>query len=66
MSNAARAVVDDVLGREMTRELWTSNYEHALPMSVHDFDMGAVLPAVFYMFRFGVRRGKGRFVVSAS
>lgn len=59
---AARAVVDEVLGRAMTRELWTSNYEHVLPVSVRDFDMGAVLPAVFYMFRFGVRRGKGRFV----
>lgn len=59
---AARAVVDEVLGRAMTRELWTSNYEHALPVSVQDFDLGAILPAVFYMFRFGVRRGKGRFV----
>lgn len=59
---AARAVVDEVLGRAMTRELWTSNYDHALPMSVQDFDLGAILPAVFYMFRFGVRRGKGRFV----
>jgi hypothetical protein len=45
----------------MTRELWTSNYEHALPISVQDFDIAAVLPAVFYMFRFGVRRGKGKF-----
>ena len=59
---AARAIVDEVLGRAMTRELWTSNYEHAFPMSVQDFDLGAILPAVFYMFRFGVRRGKGRFV----
>jgi hypothetical protein len=59
---AARAVVDEVFGRAMTRELWTSNYEHALPMSVQYFDLGAILPAVFYMFRFGVRRGKGRFV----
>lgn len=59
---AARAIVDEVLGRAMTRELWTSNYEHALPISVQDFDLSAILPAVFYMFRFGVRRGKGRFV----
>lgn len=58
---AARAVVDEVLGRAMTRELWTSNYEHALPISVQDFDVSAILPAIFYMFRFGVRRGKGRF-----
>jgi len=46
----------------MTRELWTNNYEHALPISVQDFDLAAILPAVFYMFRFGVRRGKGRFI----
>ncbi len=59
---AARTIVDDVLGRAMTRELWTSNYEHALPISVQDFDLAAILPAVFYMFRFGVRRGKGRFI----
>ena len=58
---AARAIVDEVLGRAMTRELWTSNYEHALPISVQDFDIAAMLPAVFYMFRFGVRRGKGKF-----
>jgi hypothetical protein len=57
----ARAIVDDVLGRAMTREVWTSNYDKALPISVQDFDLSAVLPAVFYMFRFGHRRGKGKF-----
>jgi len=59
---AARAIVDDVLGRGMTREIWTGNYEKALPVSVHDFDLTAVLPAVFYMFRFAHRRGKGKFL----
>ena len=58
---AARAIVDEVLGRGMTREIWTGNYEKALPVTVQDFELGAVLPAVFYMFRFGCRRGKGRF-----
>jgi hypothetical protein len=58
----ARAIVDDVLGRAMTREVWTSNYDKALPISVQDFDLSAVLPAVFYMFRFGHRRGKGKFL----
>jgi len=58
----ARAIVDDVLGRDMTREIWTANYEKALPISVQDFDLFAVLPAVFYMFRFGHRRGKGSFL----
>jgi hypothetical protein len=58
----ARAIVDDIFGRDMTREIWTGNYETALPISVQDFDLSAVLPAVFYMFRFGQRRGKGRFL----
>ena len=57
-----RAIVDDVLGRGMTREIWTGNYEKALPVSVQDFDLAGVLPAVFYMFRFGHRRGKGKFL----
>jgi hypothetical protein len=29
---------------------------------VQDFDLSAVLPAIFYMFRFGHRRGKGKFL----
>jgi hypothetical protein len=60
----ARAIVDDLLGRDMTREIWTGNYEKALPISIQDFDLSAVLPAVFYMFRFGQRRGKGKFLES--
>ncbi len=31
-------------------------------MTVQDFDLGAVLPAVFFMFRFAYRRGKGKFL----
>ncbi len=60
-ATTARAIVDDVLGRSMTREIWTGNYEKALPVSVQDFDLAGILPAVFYMFRFGLRRGKGKF-----
>lgn len=59
---SARAIVDDVFTPAITRELWTGNYARVLPVTVQDFDMGAVLPAVFYMFRFGKRRGKGRFL----
>ncbi len=61
-STTARSLVDDVLGRSMTREIWTGNYDKALPVTVQDFDLSAVLPAVFYMFRFGHRRGKGKFL----
>jgi len=57
-----RSIVEDVLGREMTREIWTSNYEKAIPISIQDFDLSAVLPAVFYMFRWDQRRGKGKFL----
>ena len=61
-ATTGRDIVEDVLGRDMTREIWTGNYEKALPVSVQDFDLSAVLPAVFYMFRFGFRRGKGKFL----
>ncbi len=57
-----RSIVEDVLGREMTREIWTSNYEKAIPISIQDFDLSAALPAIFYMFRRGHRRGKGKFL----
>ncbi len=62
MSETVRGIVDDVLGRQMTREIWSGNYEKALPISVQYFDLSAVLPAVFYMFRFGHRRGRGKFL----
>lgn len=61
-STTARAIVDEVLGRAMTRDIWTGNYDKILPVSAQLFDLTAVLPAVFYMFRFGHRRGKGRFL----
>ena len=61
-ATTARAIVDDVLGRGMMRELWTGNYDKALPVSVQDFEFSAVLPAIFYMFRFAQRRGKGKFL----
>ena len=56
-----REIVQDVFGRAMTREIWSASYEKVLPISVQDFDLTGVLPAVFYMFRFGHRRGKGKF-----
>ena len=59
----ARAIVDDVFTPRMTREIWTANYDKVLPVSIKDFDLTAVLPAVFYMFRFGRRRGKGGFYI---
>jgi hypothetical protein len=61
-SRPARAIVDDVFGRDTTREIWSGNYFKAIPITVQDFDLTAVLPAVFYMFRFSHRRGKGKFL----
>ena len=57
-----RAIVEDLWGRDMTREIWTGNFEKVLPISIQVFDLTAIQPAVFYMFRFGQRRGKGKFV----
>lgn len=62
LSRPARAIVDDVFGRDTTREIWSGNYTKAIPISIQDFDLTAVLPAVFYMFRFSYRRGKGKFL----
>lgn len=61
-SEAARAIVEEVLGQGWAREIWSVNYDKVLPISVQGFDLTGVLPAVFYMFRFGHRRGKGNFV----
>lgn len=58
----ARCIVDEVLGRGMSKAIWTTNYDRVLPITVQDFDLTAVLPAIFYMFRFGHRRGKGQFL----
>ena len=59
---SARTIVENVLAGEMTRAVWSNDYRHAVPVSVQLFDLSAVLPAVFYMFRFGRRRGNGGFV----
>ena len=62
MANSARAIVQQVLPRKMADEIWSARYDKALPISFNAFEISAVLPAVFYMFRFGQRRGKGKFL----
>ena len=62
MTDSVRAAVEDVLSRDMTREIWSGSYDKALPFSLQDFQLSAILPAVFYMFRFGQRRGAGNFL----
>ena len=58
---AVKTIVEDVLTNKITKELWTGNYLPVLPFTPNGFDLDAVLPAVFYMFRAGKRRGKGTF-----
>lgn len=62
MANSARATVQRELPRNMADEIWSARYDKVLPISFNDFKLSAVLPAVFYMFRFGQRRGKGNFL----
>ena len=59
---SARKTVEEVLTPAMTKDIWSFSYDKVLPIVVANFDISAVLPAVFYMFRFGHRRGKGRFL----
>ena len=62
MTDSVRKLVEEVLSPDMTREIWSGNYDKALPVSLHLFELSAILPAVFYMFRFGQRRGTGNFL----
>ena len=62
MSNSARDIVRQILPPAMANEIWSAGYDKVLPISVNDFALSAVLPAVFYMFRFGQRRGRGKFL----
>jgi hypothetical protein len=56
-----KTIVESVLTPQRTKELWSSNYTAVLPITPQDFSMEAVLPAILYMFRWGHRRGTGKF-----
>jgi len=45
----------------MTAKIWTNNYAPVLPFTAQDFPVGALLPMILYLFRWGHRRGRGRF-----
>jgi len=49
------------LSPRLYKKIWSDQYHRVLPLTVNDFELSAILPAVFYMFRFGHRRGKGSF-----
>ena len=61
-SKIVQKIVADVLSPAMFEALWTNNYNKVLPISVQDFDLSTMLPAMFYLFRYGERRGSGRFL----
>ncbi|MCY4236975.1 MAG: hypothetical protein OXC93_01225 [Rhodospirillaceae bacterium] len=62
MASKARAIVTNVLPRRMADDIWSARYDKVLPITFNEFELSAVLPAVFYMFRFGQRRGRGKFL----
>ena len=62
MPNIPKAAAQAALQPNMVKALWTGNYTKALPITIQDFELSAVLPAIFYMFRFGERRGSGQFL----
>ncbi len=58
---AVKKIVDDVLSKKMSDALWTGNYRKVFPITVQEFDLSTMLPAIFYLFRYGQRRGQGSF-----
>ncbi len=58
----AKEVFESVLTVPVVKKLWTVSYNPAIPFSIQAFDIGSVLPAILYMFRWGHRRGKGKFI----
>lgn len=61
MPSETRQVIESVLGSQMTAQIWTSTYSPVFPFTPQDFSVGAVLPMMLYLFRWGNRRGKGQF-----
>src|ERR1019366_7344715 len=61
LASETRKIVESVLGGNMTAKIWTNNYAPVLPFTAQDFPVGALLPMILYLFRWGHRRGRGRF-----
>jgi hypothetical protein len=57
----SKLVVSNVLSPQMAAYIWRGNYEQVFPFTLGSFSVGALLPAILYMFRWGHRRGAGRF-----
>ncbi len=55
---ANKARLSDVFGRDWSGAVLVGDYFAALPCSIQDVGLAAVLPTTFYLFRFGRRRGR--------
>ena len=64
MAHADREIVENALSPDMVEEVWTGNYDKVLPVALQQFEISAILPAIFYMFRYGHRRGPGEFLAT--
>ena len=64
MAHADRKIVEDALSPDLLEEIWTGSYEKVLPVALQSFEISAILPVVFYMFRYGHRRGAGNFLAT--
>lgn len=64
MPRAARNIVEESLTKQRADALWTANYLPVLPITPQDFDVGALLPAMLYLARWGHRRGVGKFITT--
>ncbi len=64
MAHADREIVENALSPDLVEEIWTGSYDKVLPVALQTFEISAILPVVFYMFRFGHRRGAGRLLAT--
>lgn len=62
MARTVKTIVEEVLGFQRANKLWTATYHPAFPFLLAGYDIGAFLPGMLYMARWGHRRGKGKFV----
>jgi hypothetical protein len=56
-----KTAIEEVFTKPLAELIWTANTLTVYPATLQNFSVGSVLPAVFYMFRRGHRRGRGRF-----
>ena len=58
---SAKTDFEAVFTKPIADTLWTANTLQVYPATLQGFSVGSLLPAVFYMFRCGRRRGAGGF-----